>query len=325
MTNAAPRDLDTLIEAARHKALAERSDEAAQASVIRVLSDAGGALPVEELIRRGVHRDTLSSLVDEDATSDKRRKVRVRLTIVRLHDGTEVPTAHLTSSGWQAAGRPSGREVFPSAEGIEHSMAPQRLAGWMKQRADAMAGVGITTNVLWGAPCRRFSEDVTARAWGRLRFSPDQSGAIGSLTGGLIPDAIVTERHSSDANFRQAWPGREPSVDDLAELVVAVEVQHSRLANDIYRSKVDRWAAAIEKVDAAAAVVWLVKGRSVADALVANGVTDPMRRPGQLLVPAHLLGFDGDPTVPLTGPIWWPLRLSPGAQKSHSSEPVAQE
>lgn len=310
MTEARARDLETLVEAARLRATTARSDEAAQATVIRMLSEAGGALPVEELLRRGVHRDTLANLVDEDANEDKRKKVRVRLTVVRLHDGDEVPTAHLSSSGWQAAGRPSGREVFPTAEGIEHSLAPQRIAGWLADRSPSMSAIGVNVSVAWGSACRRFSDDVVARAWGRLRYGPDASGALGSLTGGLIPDAIVLERHTSMADYVVAWPGTEPTPDDLAETAVAVEVQHSRIANDLYRSKVDRWSAALEQLGAAAACVWVVKGRRVADALVSLGVGDASRRPGQLLVPATMLGLDGDPAVLGVGPMWWPLRLA---------------
>lgn len=303
-------DLDTLIESARLRAASARSDEAAASAALRVLADNGGSLPVQELIRRGVQRDTLAALVDESTGTDKRKRVRARLTIVRPGTGSEVPMVHLTAVGWSATGRPSGKEVVPSADTVEHAMAPFRLSEWFDLRTESQKLVGVATTVSWGPSCRRFSDEVVARAWARLRTSNDQSGALGSLTGGLIPDALVVESWSSAEGFQNAWGHPPANNDELAESVTAIEYEHSAKADDPLRSKVDRWSAATEQLAACAAVVWVVRSASVADRLVALGVGDSSRRPFQYLVPAAALGLPTINNFQGRGATWWPLRLA---------------
>ena len=303
------RDLDDLSSAAQQRAAAARSDEAAAAAALRLLADNGGALTVAELLRRGVARDTVAALVDEDANGDKRKRVRARLTMVRIAGAPEVPTVHLTSVGWSATGRPSGREVVPTSDTVEHAMAPYRLAAWLDDRRDATHAVGADVTMTWGPSCRRFSEEVVARAWARLRMMNDQSGALGSLTGGLIPDALIVERWTDANNYTQAWGKQPAGADDLAETLVAVEYEHSGKSDEPLRAKVERWDAASEQLGACAAVIWFVNSASVADRLIALGVGDPLRRARQLLVPAAAVGLGSGTSVEASRPEWWPLRL----------------
>lgn len=72
-----PRDLDTLIAIAKQEEKETNSTESAQTAVIHILAEAGGALPINDLITRyGVSKQTLAALVDPDLSTDKRRKVR---------------------------------------------------------------------------------------------------------------------------------------------------------------------------------------------------------------------------------------------------------
>jgi len=301
-------DLDALVERARLDAATRRSDEAAAAAVLRLLAEADGAMPLDALLRAGARREVVAALVDPDASTDKRRKQRARLGIVG-----DVPTVWLTATGWQATGRSSGREVVPTADTITHAMAPARLAAWLATRN--LAAYGVSVRATWGPSCRRWSEEVSARAWARLRTAADGSGTVGALTGGLIPDALLVEGWSGPqaaAFYQQAWGVAPESQDDLTEVVVAVEVEDSRKAADPLRSKVDRWDAALGDLAAARAVLWVVRTREVADRLRGLGVDDPQRRPWQVLVPGPAVGLGGEDIGPVQR-TWWP-QLVPAQQ-----------
>jgi hypothetical protein len=304
-------DLDTLIERAKAREAATRSNESAQASLIKLLASApGGCLPVSECLRRGTHKETIALLVSEESTStDKRKRARVKLSIIRLNDGTEVATLHLTALGWTVSGRPSQKEHYPTAEGIAHAMAPSAIASWFEKKEPTLSALGISVTVAWGAVTRSFSEDVVARSWARLKVGSDATGSVGALTGGLFPDLVILERFRDPQTFKQAWPDRQATDDNLAESVVACEVQHSNIATTIFRSRVERWDAALETLNAAAACLWIVKGPRVADSLTALGVGSG-RRPSQYLVPSWMLGLDGDPTLEASEPKWWTLRIT---------------
>ena len=102
------RDLDTLIAIAKQKEAQRSSSERAQVETMRILANAGGALPVIELMTNfGVSKQTIALLCDEETIKDKRQKVRVKLTEV---DGVAI--AFLTASGWQATGKSRGVTVF---------------------------------------------------------------------------------------------------------------------------------------------------------------------------------------------------------------------
>ncbi len=163
-----------------------------------------------------------------------------------------------------------------------------------------------------GAVQRRFSAEVVARAWAGLRSRPDAEGSLGVLTGGWLPDALVVESwpltDEGRALYARAWGLPNPEridADDLAETTVLCEVEDSRKANDPAKWKVVRTEAGLS-LDLGRACIWVCRSNTVARSLVALGVGDPSRRPGQLLVPAVALGMDGE-DVPQVGPVWWPL------------------
>ena len=284
-------DLDALIARARIEAQRQRSSATAQASVVRLLADAGGSLPLAVLLSRGAPRDVVAELVAEP--TDKRQRAKARLAVV----GSE-PAVWLTATGFQSVGR-QAKEKPPTTESLAHSLAPQGIAQYIAERQPAMEAAGLRLTVSSGPSCSRFSEQVVAQAWALLRSTADAEGSIGSCTGGVVPDALITERYSLDeagsSLYARCWPDSKPDLDDLAETTVAVEVQDSRMADEPLRHRVEKWSAAVESLRAARAVLWVVRSQSVALRLAALGVGDHSRRPGQLLVPAHALGLGGQP------------------------------
>ncbi|MGY2083919.1 hypothetical protein [Blastococcus sp. SYSU DS0539] len=300
MSDVAP-DLDALVETARIAHAQRRSMDAAAAEVLRILAEADGALPLDGLLTAGAPRDVVAHLVAEDAT-DKRRKQRARLGFVG-----GAPVVWLTATGWQATGRASGREVIPSADSVAHATAPAAIGRWLQRRAATLGGHGITVRSTQGAACRRWSAEVTARAWAALRTSGDADGAIGSLTGGLIPDGLVVQSfplgpHGAALHARLCG-GAPADDDDLAETTYTLEVEESGKHTPVLRHKLDRCQAACEQLHAARAVLWVVRTRAIADRLRDLGVDDP-RRPSQILVPARDVGLDGEDLGPVRRP-WW--------------------
>jgi hypothetical protein len=167
----------------------------------------------------------------------------------------------------------------------------------VQQRAGTLAARGVSVSVTYGAACRRWSTEVTAKAWAALRTQGDSGGAVGSLTGGLIPDGLVLERlpqGRAGAQLHAALWGDVPvDDDDLAEAIYALEVEDTRKASEPLRSKVDQLTVACEQLHAARAVLWVVRTREVATRLRDLGVDDP-RRPSQILVPARDVGLGGE-------------------------------
>lgn len=63
------RDLYALIEIAKQEENETNGSESAQTSVIHILAEAGGALPINDLLTRyGVSKRTIEALVDPDLT-----------------------------------------------------------------------------------------------------------------------------------------------------------------------------------------------------------------------------------------------------------------
>jgi hypothetical protein len=308
MTDTAP-DLDALVEAARIAAAQKRSMDAAAAEVIRILVEAEGSMPLDDLLAAGAPRDVVAYLVADDVT-DRRRKQRAHLGFVG-----RTAVVWLSTTGWQAGGFSRRAGTAPTAQTLEHAMAPSRLRQWLDQRAASLAAQGIGVRCVHGAACRRWSADLTASAWGALRVSADSDGLLGSLTGGLIPDALVIERFPSGDLGRQLHHrlrGSKPaSDDDLAETTYAVEIEDSRKAAEPLRGKVDRLEAACERLQAAHAVLWIVRTREVADRLRDLGV-DSDRRPTQLLVAGRDVGLGGDDVGGVRRP-WYMTRVPPDA------------
>lgn len=300
------RDLDTLLAIARQQEAERNGSESAQISAIHVLSSAGGALPIRDLVERyGISKATIASLCDEELHHDKRRKVRARLGEI---DGEAI--CWLTATGHQATGKSRGNEVRPTSDSLAHALAPSRLAKWIQPIAPELALEGVELSVTWGPSCRAFSERVMSLAWARLKTLADPSGSIGLLTGGLIPDALLIERRTIDKigedHYQKCWGISPNNVDELAETIVAIEVQNAtRQSSDPLRSKVDAWSTAIERLNVASVVLWIVEP-AAHKVLVSLGVGDPDRRPGQILVSSGAVGLGGD-NFSVQGPRWWVL------------------
>lgn len=300
------RDLDTLLAIAKQQEAARSGSEASQVAAIRILANAGGALPVSDLISRyGVSSQTIASLCDDEQHTDKRRKVRARLGEV---DG--VPVVWLTASGHQASGKSRGFEIRPTSDSLGHALGPSRLAKWIEPLAPSLAPYGIELSITWGPSCQALSRRTEALAWARLKTQADQSGNIGVLTGGLIPDALFIERRPvnelGSQMFEEAWKRKPYDLDEVAETVVAVEVQNAtRQASDPLRSKVDAWSAAVENLKVVSQVLWIVEP-AACKVLSSLGIGDETRRPGQLLVSSGAVGLGGD-TFKTSGRPWWLL------------------
>jgi len=303
-----PLDLDALIERARIEATGLRSSDAAIARVVRLLAEGDGFLPVALLLQQGVPRDVLASLVAEP--TDKRARAKARLGVV----GSD-PWVWLTATGWQSAGRASGRERAPDAMTANHAMAPRGLADWLDLRQQTLARTGVRASVVSGAAVRRFSEEVSSRAWAALKSDADGEGAIGLLTGGWIPDALCLTRWPATpegrALYRRCW-GQDGSDEDLAESIAAVEVEDTRKSADPLRSKTTAAAVAVSSLRVAQAVVWVVRTREVADRLRDLGVDDVARQPSQYLVDARTVGLTGEDIGAIVRP-WWPTAVPPDA------------
>ena len=305
-----PRELDFLISLAKQKELEKHGGEAAQIEAIRILSNAGGALPLSELLERyGVSKPTIAALVDEELHKDKRRKVRARVGEV-----SGVPVIWLTASGHQAAGKTRGNEVRPTSDSLAHALAPSRLAKWFKEIDPQLKQSGIDVSISWGPSIRTLSDQIISLAWARLKVSADSQGSIGLLTGGVLADCLVITRYSPDEqgvlHFKKHWGIEPASQDQLAECVLAVEYQVSlsQGGDPLLRSKVDAWSAVIEQLGCVFAVIWIVE--PAAGRVLSNlGVGDDSRRTRQLLVPAPAVGI-GSSAFTIPGPRWWPLDVS---------------
>lgn len=304
-----PRELDLLISLAKQKELEKHGGEAAQIEAIRILSNAGGALPLSELLERyGVSKPTIAALVDEELHKDKRRKVRARVGEV-----SGVPVVWLTASGHQAAGKTRGNEVRPTSDSLAHALAPKRLEKWLREMEPQLKILGVSLSVSWGPSIRKLSEQIIALAWSRLKTSADSQGSLGMLTGGVLADCLVISRYSPDDEgariFEAHWGEKTASLDLLAECVIAIEYQTAtRQDGDPLRAKVDAWSAVVEKLGCVYAVVWIVEP-AVARVLANLGVGDDLRRPKQYLVAASDVGFEMEP-FKVPGVRWWPLDLS---------------
>ena len=304
------RDLETLLAVARQKEAEKSSSEAAQIAAIRTLANAGGALPVRDLMSRfGISPQTIAALCDEEQHTDKRRKVRARLGEV---EGEAI--CWLTASGHQSSGKSRGVEIRPTSDSLKHALAPSKLAAWLEPLEPALAQKGAALFVTWGPSCYAFSRTCEALAWARLKTHADPSGALGLLTGSLIPDALVVERWGIDEQgsekFEQAWGVSPRSQNQLAENVCAVEVQNAtRQAGDPLLSKVNAWEMALS-LGVADCVLWIVEP-AACKVLSALGVGDSLRRPNQLLIPSGAVGLGGE-TFSVSSPEWWVLGLLKG-------------
>jgi len=299
------RDLETLMAIARQKEAEKSSSEAAQVAAIRTLANAGGALPIRDLISRyGISAQTIAALCDEEQHKDKRRKVRARLGEV---EGDAI--CWLTASGHQASGKSRGVEIRPTSDSLKHALAPSKLAAWLEPLEPALAERGAALYVTWGPSCYAFSRTCESLAWAKLKTHADPSGTLGLLTGSLIPDALVVERWGIDDKgselFKKAWGVPPKNQNQLAENVCAVEVQNAtRQAGDPLLSKVNAWEMALS-LGVADCVLWIVEP-AACKVLSALGVGDPNRRERQFLIPSGAVGLGGE-TFPTPGPKWWVL------------------
>ena len=148
-----------------------------------------------------------------------------------------------------------------------------------------------------------------------MKTLADPSGTIGLLTGGLIPDALLIERRTinkaGEDNYQKCWGIPAGGPDELAETIVAIEVQNAtRQASDPLRSKVDAWSTALEKLNVASVVLWIVEP-AACKVLASLGVGDQTRRPGQYLVSSGAVGLSGE-NFAVPSPDWWVLSVDKG-------------
>ena len=298
LTTTEPPSLSALIQRARVEAT-KASEGGAVGAIVGRLAREDGTASVAVLLSEGFPEAAIAAAVSP-AADDKRVKPRAKLGLV----GGE-PFLWLTTTGWQAAGKPSRRERAPSAESAEHAAAPLRLEAWLSERLSPFPGLSVS--VVTGDPCRAFSERVKALAWARISGAGDATGDAGVLTGGLVPDALLVERFPDDRTYAGAWGHLPTTAEDAAEQTVALECEFSPKSDAPLRWKVDRWSAALS-LGAAHAVVWVVRSNDVADRLRALGVGKADSR--QLLVPAVAVGLEGH-DCPEWESQWWPLRVTP--------------
>ncbi len=304
-SNEAAPSLSALIQTARSEAAA-RSTGGTVGLVVARLARGDGSATVATLRSEGFPESALVAAVTSKDPKDGRYKARAKLGIVAGE-----PMIWLTATGWQSAGRASGKERPPTAESASHAAAPGQINAWLKRVTE---GLPVDVSAVTGEPCRVFSDQVKALAWARIQGVGDTTGGAGSLTGGLVPDALIVERFANSETFVSAW-GYDPAThDDIAEQTLALEVEDTRKASEPLRWKVERWEAATE-LKAVIKVVWVVRTATVRDRLFALGV-GTTRRPEQLLVPGARIGLPGSELLADSGSHWWPVRVYDQQQRS---------
>ena len=298
------RDLYALIEIAKQEERETYGSESAQTSVIHILAEAGGALPINDLLTRyGVSKRTIEALVDPDLTADKRRKARAKIGTI-----DDQPVLYLSAAGVKASGRSMrGLSVHPSSQSLRHALAPSRFADWIKPIEMELAKQEVGLHVTWGPSCRAYSDRVIAMSWAKIKVAADNSGSLGILTGGQFPDFLVIENRTLDEkgakHFLDSWGVAARNDDELAETTIACEIQLSeRTQGGSLRPKVDAYSAAIEVLGAAHRVVWIAD-RKVAQILINLGLNDAYRRPGQILISAASVGMGNEDFE--TSSRWW--------------------
>lgn len=292
--------LAALVQQARTEA-AETTQGGAVATVVQRLTQSEGAAPLAALKAEGYPDQAIAAAAQADP-KDRRLKPRIRVGIV-----SGEPVAWLTTTGWQSAGHPSRRERRPSHESMAHAAAPAALGRWLT--ATLKPWPYLRVDVVGGPALREWSDQVKALAWAQIqaRTSGDTSN-VGSLTGGMYPDALLVERWPDPETYTSAWGADPQTPDDVAEQTLGLEIEDTRKSAGLLRSKVDRWDGAIS-LGAAYGVVWIVRSADVRANLVALGVGDLRRRPRQFLVAGSTCGLGGELLAP-HGPEWWPARLA---------------
>jgi hypothetical protein len=294
-----------LIQKARCEAATRGVGGSVGLLVARLARDDGSAT-VTGLRAEGFPESALYDAVTTDA-KDKRVRPRAKLGIVAGE-----PMVWLTTTGWQAAGKPSGRERPPSAESAIHAAAPGYIDAWLQKVTGPWPGLDV--RVVTGEPCRSFSEQVKSLAWSRIQLG-DTTGEFGPLSNGLLPDALIVERYPNAQTYEGAW-GRPPdSPDDVAEQVLALEIEDTRKASNPLLWKVNRWDTTCTRLGAAVRVVWVVRTAEIRDRLVDLGVGTE-RRPAQLLVAGARIDLPKSQLVAAAGTDWWPVGLWEQAQRS---------
>ncbi len=296
--NEAAPSLSALIQTARSEAAKTTGGTVRQ--VVARLARGDGSATVATLTSEGFPEPALVAAVTTDHPKDGRFKARAKLGIVAGE-----PMIWLTTTGWQSAGRASGKERAPTAESAGHAAAPGQINTWLRKVLEPWDGLDV--RAVTGEPCRAFSDQVKALAWARIQGAGDTTGGAGSLTGGLVPDALIVERFPDAATYLGAW-GHDPATqDDIAEQTLALEIEDTRKASEPLRWKVERWEAATE-LKMVVRVVWVVRTASIRDRLFALGV-GTKRRPNQLLVAGGRIGLPGSELVAASGQEWWPVRI----------------
>ncbi len=103
-----------------------------------------------------------------------------------------------------------------------------------------------------------------------------------------------------------AWHPCRSGPDDYAEVVWAIEVEHTAKSAALLADKVRRLDTARD-LGLIRGTVWLTRSRDVARALHAFGIgADHNPRLGHFVLRAHQVGVDGDAIRPALHQ-WWPF------------------
>lgn len=306
------KTLDRMITEAKINA-AGRNKVSGIRRCIEILAELGGACEVEDLLDRGVSKDTLAMALQGTGSSDGRSRPRLKLDVT----AEDAAVVWLTTTGWQSAGFPSRRETPPSSESIRHARMPKLIAKWCERHAPRTRGMPQIAIRNDPETIKEFSAEAVAAAWSRIQGPlGDNNGMFGPLTGGLMPDALMIERWATtpdgEADWKKAWASsRQPDFQQLAETWIAIEVELSAKGEKPLKHKVKKWDAALD-LGLVQGVLWIVDDEKIADRLRSLGVGNLHQTEGQYLAPAHLLDLPGaKPYKTHPSELWWLLAFFP--------------
>lgn len=289
--------------------LAARPPSDEQSAVQRLLAylaGRGGHAFVSEAKRAGHGETAMLTALAEDP-DDRRIKPRLAADLV---SGEQV--IWLTTPGWKACGHPSKREVRPTTQTLAHADAPRLLRQWLTPLTEVLDGHATIEVVTDPAAVAEISEAAKARAWARLRVEADADGAIGSLTSGMRPDALLIERWWNPQTYASAY-GKNPDAldpEEAAEVIWAIEVEDSTKSSASLREKTLRHDAAA-RLGVVRGTIWITRSAATARALAAFGIgRNDMPREGHLAVRSWEIGLPGGEMVQQGGPRWWALTLA---------------
>lgn len=291
----------------------------AVARLLAYLASRGGSAFDSE-VRRAGHGDAAMLAALSDSPDDKRVKARARAEVIH---GS--PVLWLTTPGWRSVGHPSKRETRPTTQTLAHADAPRRLAAWLDPILKTLTSHATCTLTTDPDAISEVSETGKALAWAGIQnpATMDNTGGAGLLTSGFRPDALLIERWWNPLVHAQAYGLEHAQHEEhVAEVKTAIEIEDTTKTGLALRAKITRLDAAIS-FDAIDHVLWVVRSRQVARALVPFGIgRSASPRPGHYVAAGWQVGIPGGEMVTAPeGPVWWPLRLA--SAEAQSPPPTA--